>query len=50
MQRIQRMIGNARRVDAKNVLDEPFEQRVGSVVRVRDTTGRVLALGLSWQR
>ncbi len=38
------------KIDAKNVLDEPFEQRVGSVVRERYTTGRVLALGLSWQR
>ena len=38
------------KIDAKNVLDEPFEQRIGSVMRERYTTGRVLALGLSWQR
>jgi outer membrane receptor for ferrienterochelin and colicin len=38
------------RVDAKNVLDEPYEQRIGPVVRERYTTGRVLSLGMSWQR
>jgi outer membrane receptor protein involved in Fe transport len=38
------------KVDAKNVLDEPYEQRIGPVVRERYTTGRVLSLGMSWQR
>ena len=40
----------AAKLDAKNILDEPYEQRIGPVVRERFTTGRVLALGLSWQR
>lgn len=40
----------AAKLDAKNILDEPYEQRIGSVVRERFTTGRVLALGLSWQQ
>jgi hypothetical protein len=40
----------AARFDAKNVLDEPFEQRIGSVIRERYTSGRVFALGLSWQQ
>lgn len=36
--------------DAKNILDQPYEQWVGSVIRERYTTGRVFAVGLSWQQ
>ena len=35
---------------AMNVVEEPLALRVGPVVRERSTPGRVLALGLSWQR
>ncbi|MGQ0712206.1 MAG: TonB-dependent receptor domain-containing protein [Gemmatimonadaceae bacterium] len=38
------------KLDAKNALDEPYDQRVGAVIRERYTTGRVVNLGLSWQQ
>jgi TonB-dependent receptor len=34
--------------DATNLLDSPYEERQGDVVRYRYTTGRSLSLGLSW--
>jgi hypothetical protein len=39
----------AARFDARNLLDAPYEQRQGSVTRLRYTTGRVFSLGLSMQ-
>ena len=38
------------KLDAKNVLDEAYEQRIGSVLRESYRTGRVFALGLAWQQ
>ena len=38
------------KIDAKNLLDEVHEQRIGSVVRESYRTGRVFALGLAWQQ
>lgn len=36
------------RVDARNVLDAPYEVRQGTVTRERYRSGRVLQFGLSW--
>lgn len=38
------------KLDLKNLLDEPFEHRQGSVTRESYRLGRVVALGLSWRR
>jgi outer membrane receptor protein involved in Fe transport len=38
------------KLDARNLLDEPHEQRIGSVLRESYRTGRVFTLGLSWQQ
>lgn len=37
------------KLDAKNILDEKHEQRIGSVIRESYHSGRVFTLGLSWQ-
>jgi hypothetical protein len=37
------------KLDAKNLLDAPHLVRQGDVTRERYTTGRVLALGVSWR-
>ncbi len=37
------------KLDAKNLLDSPYEERQGDVVRYRYTTGRRLSLGFSVQ-
>lgn len=37
------------KVDLKNLLDEPFEQRQGDVTREYYRTGRSLAVGVSWR-
>ena len=42
--------GVAARIDARNVLDSPFEIRQGSVVREGYKSGRVLSLSLKWQQ
>jgi outer membrane receptor protein involved in Fe transport len=38
------------KLDVKNLLDSPVEQRQGAVTRLRYTTGRVATLGLAWRR
>jgi outer membrane receptor protein involved in Fe transport len=38
------------KLDAKNLLDEPYEIVQGGVLRSRYRAGRVIALGASWQR
>jgi hypothetical protein len=38
------------KLDLKNLLDEPFEYRQGSVTRESYRTGRLVSLGLSWRR
>lgn len=40
--------GVSGKVDAKNLLDSPYEEMQGDVVRYRYTTGRTFSLGLSW--
>ena len=40
----------AAKLDARNLLDSPFVIRQGDVTRERYTFGRVVSLGLSWQR
>lgn len=42
--------GLSARLDAKNLLDSPFEVKQGSVVRERYRSGRVISLGLKWQQ
>ncbi len=42
--------GISARLDAKNLLDSPFEVKQGSVVRERYRSGRVISLGLKWQQ
>jgi TonB-dependent receptor-like protein/carboxypeptidase family protein len=37
------------KLDATNLLDAPYEERQGSVIRYRYTTGRSFSLGASWQ-
>ncbi len=37
------------KLDMKNLLDSPFEQRQGEVTRLRYSAGRVFSLGLSWK-
>ena len=37
------------KLDAKNLLDAPYEVRQGSVTRERYRTGRVLSVGLTWR-
>ncbi len=39
----------AARVDAKNLLNSPHEERQGSVIREQYYTGRVFTIGLRWQ-
>jgi hypothetical protein len=34
--------------DAKNLLDSPYLQRQGDVIRYRYTTGRAFSLGMNW--
>lgn len=38
------------RLDARNLLDSPYEVKQGSVVRERYRSGRVISLGLKWQQ
>jgi outer membrane receptor protein involved in Fe transport len=38
------------RLDAKNLLDSPYEVTQGSVVRERYRSGRVISLGFKWQQ
>lgn len=38
------------KLDARNVLDEPYEQLQDDVVRERFRAGRVFSLGLSWRQ
>jgi TonB-dependent receptor len=42
--------GIAARLDARNLLDSPYEVRQGTVTRERYRSGRVIALGLKWQK
>ena len=42
--------GTSLKLDAKNLLDSPHEIAQGGVIRNRYKAGRVLALGVSWQR
>jgi hypothetical protein len=38
------------RVDAKNLLDAPYQITQGSVIRERYTAGRILSVGFSWRQ
>jgi len=38
------------RLDAKNLLDSPYEVKQGDVIRERYRSGRVISLGLKWQQ
>jgi outer membrane receptor protein involved in Fe transport len=38
------------KVDAKNLLDQDYEQMQGSVTREKYRTGRSFSFGLSWTR
>lgn len=38
------------KLDVKNILDEPYVRRQGSVDRLRYTSGRGISVGLSWRR
>ncbi len=40
--------GLSARLDAKNLLDAPYEERQGDVIRYRYTTGPTFGLGVSW--
>jgi hypothetical protein len=40
----------AAKLDARNLLDSPFTVMQGDVVRERYSFGRVVSVGLSWQR
>ena len=40
--------GMSGKLDAKNLLDSPYEELQGDVVRYRYRTGRTFSLGLSW--
>ena len=42
--------GTSLKLDAKNLLDEPYEIVQGGVLRSRYRAGRTIALGFSWQR
>jgi outer membrane receptor protein involved in Fe transport len=42
--------GASLKLDAKNLLDEPYEIVQGGVLRSRYTAGRVFSFGVSWQR
>ncbi|MEO8194586.1 MAG: outer membrane beta-barrel protein [Gemmatimonadales bacterium] len=42
--------GISARLDAKNLLDSPFEVRQGTVTREMYRTGRVFSFGLKWQQ
>ncbi|MCP6105843.1 TonB-dependent receptor, partial [Klebsiella pneumoniae] len=37
------------RVDARNLLDAPFQQFQGTALRERYRTGRVVQLGFTWR-
>ena len=37
------------KLDAKNLLDSPFERRQGDVIRHSYKTGRSVTVGLSWR-
>jgi outer membrane receptor protein involved in Fe transport len=37
------------KLDLRNLLDQPFEIRQGTVVREHYRSGRTIAVGLSWQ-
>ena len=41
--------GFAGKLDAKNLLDQPYVQTQGAVIRESYRAGRVYTLGLSWQ-
>jgi hypothetical protein len=41
--------GMVGKLDAKNLLDSSYEERQGTVVRYRYTTGRSLSLGMTWK-
>lgn len=43
------ILGMSGKLDAKNLLDEPYEQRQGDVIREQYHAGRVLTLGVSFQ-
>jgi hypothetical protein len=47
--RIPLTSGVTGKLDARNLLDSPFEERQGEVVRHRYTTGRLLSLGGTWR-
>ena len=38
------------RLDAKNLLDAPFELTQGDVIREYHRSGRVFSLGMSWKK
>jgi hypothetical protein len=38
------------KVDAKNLLDSPYEMRQGDVIRESYHTGRSYSIGVSWQQ
>jgi TonB-dependent receptor len=40
--------GMSAKLDAKNLLDSPYEERQGDVVRYRFTTGRSFSVGVNW--